>query len=287
MFRELSKSPENPSLDGRRDANLSWRERIYVVIFGHLTPGGKAFDVALLVVILASILVVILDSVVSYQNDYGQLLVTLEWVFTVVFTIEYGLRIISTRERRAYIFSFYGIIDLVSIIPTYLSLLFPGGSALLTIRALRLLRVFRVLKLSSFLREADTLGDALRASARKIVVFLGAVLTLAVIMGTVMYLVEGEENGFTSIPRGMYWAIVTMTTVGYGDIAPHTVPGQMIATFVMILGYGIIAVPTGIVSAELVHGRRTSTPATLLCPSCHLRGHDDDAQFCKSCGATL
>lgn len=287
MFRELSDLPKNPPLDGTHGANLDWREKIYVVIFGHLTPGGKAFDVSLLFVILASILVVMLDSVVSFRTQYGQLLIVLEWVFTVVFTIEYALRIVSTRERRAYIFSFYGIIDLVSILPTYISLLFPGGTALLTIRALRLLRVFRVLKLTSFLREADTLVDALRASARKIVVFLGAVLTLAVIMGTVMYMVEGADNGFTSIPRGMYWAIVTMTTVGYGDIAPQTVPGQAIATLVMILGYGIIAVPTGIVSAELVHGRRGLAPAAMLCPACHHRGHDDDAKFCKCCGADL
>lgn len=286
IFGRLSDSDKNPVLDGKPKPYLGLREKIYVIIFGHLTPKGKAFDVTLMFVIIASIVVVALESVAGLRTEYGRALVIAEWAFTAVFTIEYGLRIYSTHERRAYIFSFFGIIDLVSIIPTYLSLLVPGGAALLTLRALRLLRVFRVFKLRSFLREADTLVDALRSSARKIVVFIGVVLTLALIMGTLMYMIEGGEHGFTSIPKGMYWAIVTMTTVGYGDIAPHTTIGQMVATFVMILGYGIIAVPTGIVSAELVHGRAQDPPVE-SCPDCEANGADPDAHFCKHCGASL
>lgn len=263
-----------------------WLEQIYVVIFEHDTPGGKGFDVALLVAILASVVIVMLDSVASLRSQYGPILVYLEWALTLMFTAEYILRVISAPRRKAYVGSFLGIIDLLAILPTFVSLVVPGSEALLTIRALRLLRVFRVLKLSSFLDEADSLGSALQGSARKIVVFLGVVLTLAVIMGTLMYLIEGAENGFTSIPRSVYWAIVTMTTVGYGDIAPHTVLGQMIATVVMILGYGIIAVPTGIVSVELAQTRAETQPP-VPCSKCRLGGHDLDANFCNQCGASI
>ncbi|MCP4444565.1 MAG: ion transporter [Myxococcales bacterium] len=255
-----------------------------VVIFGHDTPAGKTFDVVLLVAILLSILNVMLESVVSLQADYGGVILVVEWCLTVLFTFEYLLRIYSAPKRLSYIFSFLGIVDLVSIAPTYLSLFAPGSQALSTVRALRLLRVFRVLKLVDFLREAEELTTALRNSVRKIIVFLGAVVTMTVIMGSLMYLVEGQENGFTSIPRSVYWAVVTMTTVGYGDIAPHTVLGQFIATIVMILGYGIIAVPTGIVSADLVQGR---IHKAALCEGCGASAHDKDADFCKHCGNPL
>lgn len=295
MFGALSNSPENlqsagaePARARSAGAQSGWRNRLYIIIFEHNTPGGKAFDVALLVAILASVVIVMLESVASMREQYGAALRALEWALTIVFTVEYVVRIASARRRWAYVFSFLGVIDLLAIVPTYLSLFLPGSEALLTIRALRLLRVFRVLKLSAFLREADSLGSALQGSVRKIIVFLGVVLTLAVIMGTLIYLIEDAQHGFTSIPRGVYWAIVTMTTVGYGDVVPHTVLGQILATIVMILGYGIIAVPTGIVSVELAQHRplRSKTVA-MLCSACRVAGHDYDAKFCKHCGISL
>ncbi len=267
-----------------KDAADSWRKHIGYIIFEHDTPASKAFDVGLLVAILLSILNVMLESVASLQPQFGGLIAGVEWGLTVIFTAEYVLRIYAARERMRYVFSFLGLVDLVSIAPTYLSLFVPGSQALSTVRALRLLRVFRVLKLVKFLREAEELTTALRHSARKIIVFLGAVMTMTIIMGSFMYLIEGQENGFTSIPRSVYWAVVTMTTVGYGDIAPHTVPGQMIATIVMVLGYGIIAVPTGIVSADLVRSRQKQTR---LCTDCGSTTHDKDANFCKHCGTGL
>ncbi len=267
-----------------KDATGPLRHRLVVVIFGHNTSAGKTFDVILLVAILISVLNVMLESVAGIQARYGGVLAAVEWAVTVLFTAEYALRIYSAPRRLGYIFSFLGLVDLVSIVPTYLSLFVPGSQALSTVRALRLLRVFRVLKLVDFLREVDELTTALRKSARKITVFLGAVLTMTVIMGSLMYLVEGQENGFTSIPRSVYWAVVTMTTVGYGDIAPHTVLGQCIATVVMVLGYGLIAVPTGIFSADLVQNRR-QRPA--LCENCGAVAHDKDAEFCKHCGSSL
>ncbi|MFP4091159.1 MAG: ion transporter [Cyclobacteriaceae bacterium] len=227
------------------------KKRLYLIIFESNTPSGKAFDVALLIFILLSILVVMLESVASIRGKYGELLRNLEWIITIMFTIEYALRIYSARSRKGYIYSFYGIVDLVSIIPTYLSLLVVGTQYVMIVRSLRLLRVFRVLKLYHFLSEAETLGLALRQSIAKITVFLGSVITVIFIVGSMMYLIEGPENGFTSIPTSIYWAIVTLTTVGYGDIAPQTVAGQLLASVVMIMGYGIIAVPTGIVSVEL------------------------------------
>ena len=235
-----------------RNHELSpWRQRIHIIIYEADTPAGKAFDLALLLAILLSVGAVMLDSVARISLRFGAELRVVEWGFTLLFTVEYLLRLVSVGRPLRYVFSFFGLIDLLSIIPTYLSLVYTGAESLLVLRSLRLLRVFRVLKLTRYLSEANVLRDGLRASGPKIIVFLGTVLSLAIIMGTLMYLVEGEENGFTSIPRSMYWAIVTMTTVGYGDIAPKTVGGQALAAMVMILGYSIIAVPTGIISAEL------------------------------------
>lgn len=222
-----------------------------MIIFRSDTPAGKAFDVILLIAILLSILAVMLESVRSIAQEYGTFIRNFEWVITILFTLEYVLRIYCARSRRGYILSFYGLVDLISIVPTYLSLIVVGTQYILVVRGLRLLRVFRVLKLYHFLGEAQILGRALRQSAAKITVFLGTVVTLIFIVGSLMYLIEGPEHGFTSIPVSIYWAIVTLTTVGYGDIAPQTVLGQMLASIVMIMGYGIIAVPTGIVSVEL------------------------------------
>jgi voltage-gated potassium channel len=261
------------------------RERLHEIIFESDTPGGRAFDVALLLCILLSILSVALESVASIRAVHGVYLRAAEWLFTVLFTIEYLLRLYSVRKPWHYAHSFFGIVDVLAILPTYLSLFIAGTQSLLVIRALRLLRIFRVLKLSHYLQEAGILSQAMRASRVKITVFLGVVLTIACIMGTLMYLVEGERNGFTSIPVSIYWAIVTMTTVGYGDIAPKTVLGQLLATLLMILGYAIIAVPTGIVTVEMAQVRRPVS--TQACPGCGAQGHDSDAEFCKYCGARL
>jgi voltage-gated potassium channel len=256
------------------------------VIFEADTSAGKAFDVALLLLIILSVIAVLLESVASIRNEYGPWLRTFEWVVTVLFTIEYLLRLASVRKPLYYARSFFGIVDLLAIVPTYLSVIIPGAQSLLVIRALRLLRVFRVLKLVHFVGEATELRAALRASTRKIIVFLGAVLTVTIIVGAMMYLIEGESHGFSSIPVSIYWAIVTMTTVGYGDIAPQTTIGKMLASAIMILGYGIIAVPTGIVSVELagVTKRRLTTRA---CPECGAGGHVLDARFCRLCGGRL
>lgn len=273
-------------MDDRAPPHAEWRESIRRVIFEADTPAGKVFDVALLWVILGSVAAVILESVTAVNEKAGPFLRATEWTVTALFTIEYGLRLVSVRAPLRYARSFFGIVDLLAILPSYLSLLIPGSQSMLVVRALRLLRVYRVLKLVHYLGEADVLKKALRASAAKVTVFLGAVLILVVITGSAIYLVEGEESGFTSIPRSMYWAVVTMTTVGYGDIAPKTVLGQLLATFVMLLGYSIIAVPTGIVSAEFVGLRRVPL-TTLSCAICTSEGHDDGATFCKDCGARL
>lgn len=263
-----------------------WRHTLHEVIFEADTPAGKQFDVALLLVIGASVAAVMLESVESIRESYGRLLLVAEWTFTGLFTIEYVLRLVCVDKPLRYARSFFGVIDLLAILPTFLSLFVPGAQSLVIVRALRLLRVFRVLKLGHFLYEASVLTTALRASLRKIIVFLGAVLTIVMIVGAMMYLIEGGEGGFTSIPRGVYWAIVTMTTVGYGDIAPNTVGGQILASFVMVMGYGIIAVPTGIVSVELSQARPRPV-TTRACPSCGGEGHDVDARHCKRCGAKL
>jgi voltage-gated potassium channel len=255
------------------------------VIFESDTPAGRAFDIGLLIAIFVSVVAVMLESVAGIRREYGGVLRAVEWTVTVLFTIEYVLRLVSVDRPWQYARSFFGVVDLLAIAPTYLSLVVPEAHALMVIRAIRLLRVFRILKLAHFLDEAHVLVGALRASRRKITVFLGGIVTIVVIVGALMYLIEGEEHGFTSIPISMYWAIVTMTTVGYGDLAPRTPLGQLLAALLMILGYGIIAVPTGIVSVELAHaGRPVSRQA---CPSCGAEGHDADANHCKYCGARL
>lgn len=260
------------------------RQRLHEIIFEADTPAGKLFDVVLIFSIILSVIVVMLDSVAELQLQYGQIFYLLEWFFTLLFTLEYGLRLSCIGRPLKYACSFFGIVDLLSILPTYLSLIIASGKYLLVIRILRLLRVFRVLKLVQYVGEANFLLRALRASRRKIVVFLLSVLLLMVIFGSVMYIVEGPEHGFTSIPRSVYWAIVTMTTVGYGDISPQTDLGQLIASLVMILGYGIIAIPTGIVTAELTFTQQISTQN---CPQCSAEGHAADAKHCKYCGAQL
>lgn len=263
-----------------------FRHRLHEVIFEADTPAGRGFDLFLLVLILASVAVVLFESVPSIRARYGRELWLAEWGFTILFTIEYLLRLIAVRRPSRYALSFFGIVDLIAVLPTYLSVLLPGTQALLVVRALRLLRVFRILKLAEFLGEARVLKLALRASARKIAVFLQTVLVIVLIVGSLMYLIETPEAGFTSIPQSIYWAIVTMTTVGYGDIAPQTVLGKILASLVMILGYGIIAVPTGIVTVELSR-TRPATVSTQACPMCGAEGHDSDALFCKRCGARL
>jgi voltage-gated potassium channel len=264
----------------------AWRDRLFTIIFGVDTPAGKQFDVALLIAILLSIAAVMLESVDGIRTQYGGLLRAAEWGFTILFTVEYALRIIAVPRPLHYVTSFFGVIDLLAVLPTYLSLLISGTHSLIVIRAFRLLRIFRVFKLARFLGEASVLAGALRASLPKITVFLGAVISTVVVTGTLMYLVEGPERGFDSIPRGTYWAIVTLTTVGYGDLAPATFWGQFIAACVMIMGYGIIAVPTGIVTVELVQAARREAAAA-TCPSCRRSDHDADARFCKVCGGLL
>jgi voltage-gated potassium channel len=262
------------------------RRRLHEVIFEADTPAGKAFDVALLLAIALSVGAVLLESVASIRQRFGPGLRAVEWTFTLLFTVEYILRLACVRRPLRYALSFFGLVDLLAILPTYLSLVITGSQSLLVIRALRLLRVFRVLKLAHFVGEARLLKAALQASSRKIIVFLGTVLTLVLIVGALMYLIEGEASGFTSIPQAIYWAIVTMTTVGYGDIAPQTVVGKLLASAVMILGYGIIAVPTGIVTVEMA-GLGKRPVSTQACHVCASEGHDPDARHCKYCGAAL
>jgi voltage-gated potassium channel len=262
------------------------RARLHEIIFEADTPAGKLFDVLLILSIVVSVVMVMLDSVSSIRQTHGDLLYIGEWFFTVLFTIEYLLRLYSVGRPQSYAASFFGVIDLLAVLPTYLSVFFPGTQYFLVIRILRVLRIFRVFKLVQYLGEARQLSQALRASRRKIIVFLFVVLTLVVIFGSLMYLIEDPAGGFTSIPRSIYWAIVTLTTVGYGDISPQTAYGQAIAAVIMIIGYGIIAVPTGIVTAELtqVYKKGVSTQA---CPQCSAEGHDIDARYCKYCGAAL
>ena len=273
-------------MDVQRTSWPQWRLRLHEVIFEADTRAGKAFDVALLLCIVVSVTAVVLESVASIRAQYGGPLRAAEWLFTILFTVEYVLRLACVRRPARYAVSFFGIVDLLAIVPTYLSIFFTGSQSLIVIRALRLLRVFRVFKLAHFIGEAETLRRAMRASSRKIIVFLGTVSTMVVILGTAMYLIEGEKSGFSNIPQSVYWAIVTMTTVGYGDLAPQTVLGKMLASVVMIVGYGIIAVPTGIVTVEMAFASRTATN-TQACPSCGREDHDDEALHCKWCGAKL
>lgn len=257
---------------------------MWSVIFLADTPSGRNFDILLIFAILASVAAVMLESVASIREEWGHALWLAEWAFTILFTLEYGARLICARDPVRYARSFFGVVDLLSILPTYLVIFFPGAQYFLVIRVLRILRAFRVLKLAAHVREANLLMSSLIASRRKITVFLFAVFTLTVVLGSLMYLIEGEANGFDSIPRGVYWAVVTLTTVGYGDISPQTPFGQFIASLVMVLGYGMIAVPTGIVTAEMtVAARRDGR----TCGHCGERGHASHAGYCRSCGESL
>jgi voltage-gated potassium channel len=264
-----------------------WRGKLHEVIYEADTPVGKAFDVTLLCAIVISVLAVILESVEDFRIPFGDLFNILEWTFTIVFSVEYILRLVCIKKPHTYVISFYGVIDLLAILPSYLSLLIEGGEFLLVIRGMRLLRVYRVLKLSRYLKESQFLLNALRASRRKITVFLFFVLIMVLISGSLMYLIEGAEAGFTSIPRGMYWAIVTLTTVGYGDLAPVTSLGQFLCSILMVMGYGVIAVPTGVVTQELFKQFHNENVSTQACPVCSSEGHDFNAKFCKYCGGDL
>ena len=265
-----------------------WKAKIHEIIYEADTPAGKFFDVALLIVIAISIILVMLESVSSLNVKYYWHFYIAEWIITIIFTIEYILRIIAIKRPKNYIFSFYGIVDLLSTVPTYLSLFVGGHNLLFAVRALRLLRVFRILKITRYIGESNKLLLALRNSRPKIIIFLFAVLIICVIMGTVMHLVEGPENGFDNIPLSIYWCIVTLTTVGFGDIHPITPLGRFIASCIMIVGYGIIAVPTGIVTSEITRSQTKKIPTnTQACPHCNETKHTDDAEFCHNCGKKL
>ncbi|MGL6160911.1 ion transporter [Microbulbifer sp.] len=267
------------ALSGRR----KWLNEI---IFGTETRAGRMFDVFLIWAILISVALVLLVSVRAIAVRYGELFFILEWIFTGLFTIEYLLRIYCAVNRRSYIFSFYGVVDLLAILPSYLALILTGASTLLVVRLLRVLRIFRILKLMRYLRDANLLVRSLWQSRRKIMIFYAGMLVLCVIFGSVMFVVEGPGNGFTSIPKSIYWTIVTITTVGYGDVTPHTVVGQAIASLAMLIGYSIIAVPTGIVTAELA-GELGRDKSSYRCDNCSRAGHDSDAEYCKHCGYKL
>lgn len=263
-----------------------WRAHWFHIIFGHDDRAGRAFDLALIVLIIGSIVVSILDTVADLHIGWSRFFYALEWLFTIAFTIEFGMRIAVVNRPWRYIFSFFGIVDLLAVLPTYLSLFFIGSQYLVVIRALRILRIFRILKLTQYMGEADLLWSTLLRARRKILIFISTIMTLVVIFGALMYLVEGPGNGFTSIPRSMYWAIVTMTTVGFGDITPHTTLGQMLTSVIMLVGYSIIAVPTGIFAAELAAEMRSKQGGG-HCAACDLADHAVDARFCRGCGARL
>ncbi|VVO04075.1 ion transporter [Pseudomonas fluorescens] len=268
------------------DSSSNWRERLYVLIFQSDTVAGRRFDSILLLIILASLVIVILDSIDSVHQNYANVLAYIEWAFTVVFVIEYGLRLYCSPKPLRYAFSFYGLVDLLAIVPGILALYYADAQFLLIIRIIRMLRIFRVLKLSPYLKQANYLMSALRGSKQKIIVFLLSVSTLVTVFGTLMYVVEGPEHGFTSIPKGIYWAIVTLTTVGFGDIVPKTPLGQVISSLVMITGYSIIAVPTGIFTAELANAMR-GEQLQHDCPVCKKNHHEHGAAFCSRCGNVL
>lgn len=270
-------------------SHKNWRQKLHEILYEADTPLGKIFNVLLFIIIIASIILVMLESVKHIDEKYHAFLNISEWVITILFTIEYIGRIIAVKQPKKYIFSFYGIIDLLSTIPKYLSFFLVGSQSLIALRALRLMRIFRILKLARFIGASTNFVKALKASRAKIAVFLSFVIILCVVLGTVMYLVESEENtGFTSIPRSVYWAIVTLTTVGYGDIAPATALGQFIASIIMILGYGIIAIPTGIVTSEMTKTSHKNIHLnTQSCPNCMAESHKDDAEFCYNCGERL
>lgn len=264
-----------------------FRERCRRIIFFADKPAEKLFDVVLILAIIMSVVVVMLESVASLQAQYGRLFRICEWGFTIMFTLEYILRLYVSSKPTRYARSFFGVVDLLSLLPTYIDLFFPGARYLMALRALRALRIFRVLKLVQFVGEAQMLQKAIVASLRKILVFIFAIVTLVSILGATMYLIEGSENGFTSIPKSVYWAIVTLTTVGYGDISPQTPFGQMVASVIMITGYGIIAVPTGIVTAEIARASLSNRDYDKKCPACGNRDHVEKSNFCKECGAKL
>jgi voltage-gated potassium channel len=284
-------TPQAPPSYGEPPPGL--RRHVYRIIFEADTVAGRRFDILLVILILLSILVVVLDSVPSIRGEHKDTMRALEWGFTVLFTLEYLARLLCVARPLRYATGFFGIIDLLSVLPTYFSLFVPGAAVFLDIRILRLLRVFRIFKLTLYIEEYTRLGEALRASGRKILVFLSVVLMAVLILGTAMYVVEGPEHGYTSIPVAMYWAVVTMTTVGYGDITPHTNLGKLLASFMMLLGWGILAVPTGIVTAEMTSqhfARRLAAgeePGRDRCQACNSDGHSADASFCKDCGAAL
>jgi voltage-gated potassium channel len=269
----------------------STKQKLHRIIFGVDTPAGKGFDVALLILIVASITILMLESVREINQEWAALFYKLDWIITGLFTVEYGLRLWTSEKKTQYVFSFFGIIDLLSILPTYLSIFFIGSHALAIIRVLRLLRVFRVLKLVQFMGEASKLGEAVKSSSRKIVVFLFFVIIVSVFVGTLMFVIEGRSHGFTSIPRSIYWAIVTLSTVGYGDIAPQTTLGQFLATILMVTGYGLIAVPTGLVTVELAKGSTNalnpSGDTSRQCPQCGNADHMKKAKYCCECGNEL
>jgi voltage-gated potassium channel len=268
-------------------APVHWKEKLHEIIFEADTKAGKRFDIIILWAIILSVVAVMLESVNYIRDDYGMLISIAEWFFTILFTIEYIARILTVNKPLKYIFSFFGLVDLLSILPSFIGLYFTDTKSLRVIRILRLMRIFRVLKLFGFLKQAKVLRDAMTASKQKIAVFLMAIMLIVVILGTVMYIIETPEAGFTSIPRSIYWAIVTLTTVGYGDIAPASALGQTVASLVMILGYAIIAVPTGIVTSEIIKGDEIKRTNTISCRSCSREGHADDAKFCRFCGASL
>ena len=262
------------------------QRQFYDVIFGTAPGRGRNFDIALIVLILTSVAVVLLDSIPQYHAAYGVWFIQVEWLFTLIFSVEYGVRIWCSPDRRRYIFSGFGIVDLLAILPTYLALIIPGANSLLIIRMIRILRIFRILRLFQFLREANVLARSLHNSRRKIFVFFSVMLVLATLFGCIMYVIEGPNNGFTTIPKSIYWAIITITTVGYGDVTPHTAMGQALASVVMLTGYAIIAVPTGIVTAELAV-EISRAKSKLNCRYCERIGHDADAVYCKYCGSEL
>ena len=264
-----------------------WRLRLYTIIFEADTRAGRLFDQWLIAVILASVAVVVADSVQGVGPTYRTVFAWLEWIFTIAFTLEYAARLLCVRHPLRYALSFYGVIDLLALLPTYVALLVPEVHALIDVRVLRLLRVFRIFKLTAYVSEYQSLGRALKASRRKILVFLSAVLMIVLVMGTLMYVVEGPANGFTSIPTSVYWAITTMTTVGFGDITPKTDLGRLISSAMMLLGWGTLAVPTGIVTAEMTARRLATVPTTRTCQECLTEGHLPEANFCLHCGAKL
>lgn len=265
----------------------NWRSKIFKIIYHADTPAGKWFDILLIFFIVLSVLTIILDSVNELHVDYGGFFYILEWFFTAVFTLEYILRLISIRKPIKYVFSFFGIVDILSIIPTYLSLFIAGTQSLLVIRILRILRVFRILKLVQYTTQMQILTRAVNNSRHKLFVFFFFVITILILFGSLMYLIEGPKNGFTSIPHGIYWAVVTLTTVGYGDIAPHTVLGRTVASFIMLTGYSIIAIPTGIFAAELGKEASRNRKLSRQCEACGLVGHTQNASYCRKCGEEL